>query len=161
MRGCRDHTWLQHSTPKAVTRRDPASVGRERDRRTSSAVLAPQACSMSADPLAFSADRPMWRVCFAFVVHMLYVLVPARRAWDGQMHSSILMLHELVGPRMQCGQKDRWTTDRPEGPSMPMCMAEDSVSNENFVKIWENDKNKENGQCVTAFSWCITCQSCG
>ena len=61
------------------------------------------------------------------------------------MHSSILMLHQLVGPRMRCGQKDLWTTDWPEGPSMPMCMAEDSVSNENFVKIWENDKN---GQCV-------------
>ena len=68
------------------------------------------------------------------------------------MHSSILMLHQLVGPRMRCGQKDLWTMDRPEGPSMPMCMAEDSVSNENFVKIWENDKN---GQCVTAFSWSL------
>ena len=55
---------------------------------------------------------------------------------------------------MQCGQKDLWTTDWPEGPSMPMCMAEDSVSNENFVKIWENDKN---GQCVTAFAWSIFC----
>ena len=37
---------------------------------------------------------------------------------------------------------------------MPICMAENSVSNEKFVKIWENDKN---GQCVTAFSWSVTC----
>ena len=57
------------------------------------------------------------------------------------MHGTRLVLHQLVGPRMRCGQKDLWTTDWPEGPSMPMCMAEDSVSNEKFVKIsGENDK---------------------
>ena len=40
-----------------------------------------------------------------------------------QMHGSALLLGQLVGPRMRCGQKDVWTSDWPEGPSMPMCMA--------------------------------------
>lgn len=61
-------------------------------------------------------DRCMWR----------------QRARACRTHGGALLLRHLVGPRSRCRPEDVCTLTCVREPSMPICMAQDSVSNVKF-----------------------------